>query len=791
MIRNHFKTAFRSLYRQKYYTVIHMVGLGMAITCALFIYRYITFHLSYDAYHSEAPATYKIVSDLYLEQTSHNEGVSYAIYDALRNKIAGIDRAAFSMRRQTVSAAIDGRVFDVAGEAAFVSSEWFKLFNYKWLSGSPEALDRPHTLALTASAAKRFFGDADPLGKTILVESKVPMEVVGIMDDEPSNTSLKNALYISESSIRSVLPGINDEFFTYWGYLMGANDVFVSLGAGTAPETVEKVLNSMTVENFGEEIGRKYDFKLLPLSELHFDRRYGGTVRQSLLVTLGIIGAVILLMALLNYINLSLAQYARRSAEIGTRKVLGSSKGQMFTQFMTESLVLSGLATLTGIALLYAAFPLANTYLFLNEPLAPYPAGQLLAVGVICWLAISFLAGIYPSWVIIRLQILPAMKQQVSFGTSAGRRMMVIIQNISSQSLIIATVIMMAQVHFLRFTDVGFDRESVLMLRLPGEVKTDQWRTFLSARPEVSSYSFCYRSPADHDQRGGTLLYNNRPGWESWSAKSTFADSAYLETFGIRLVAGRNLRTDGASAEYLVNETMARQLEPGDIHQVIGKTLLYGGMYDENPGVIAGVVADYNTRSLHEPIQPTVIGYSADMIKSLAVKVNSTQTAAFMDGLNKEWKARYPGQLLSYQFVDTRIDQLYASEQVQQRLVWVASAVAILIGCLGLLGLISLNILHRTREIGIRKVLGASVADIVSLLAKDFISLVLIALLIACPVAWWAMNGWLQDFAYRIDMEWWMFAISGLTALAIALLTVGGQAVKAAWANPVKSLRTE
>lgn len=790
MIGNYFKVAFRNLSRHRYYTAIHIVGLGVAIASALFIYRYITFHLSYDAYHPDASHTYKVVSDLDLEETSYNEGVSYAIYDALKSRVAGVDRVAYSMRRQAVTVTAQGQVFDIT-DAAFASSGWFKLFTYRWLSGSADALERPGTVALTTSTARRLFGKEDPMGKTLLVEGTTPMEVVGLMDDEPSNTSLKSTLFISESSMRSVLPGLDEGFFTYWGYLMGSNDVFVSLPSATAPEAVEKVLNSMTVEKFGEEMGRKYNFKLLPLSRLHFDQRYGGTVQQSLLVTLGGIGAAILFMALLNYINLSLAQYARRSAEIGTRKVLGSSQGQLFSQFMVESLTLSGLATLMGAALLFAAFPLANTWLFLEEPLTPYPAGQLLLVGGIAWLAISFLAGIYPSAVITRLRILPAMKQQVPFGTSAGRKVMVVIQNVLSQSLIIATVIMMVQVHFLRSTDVGFDRESVLMLRLPREVKAGQWRAFLNAQPGVSSYSFCFRSPANHDQRGGTLLYDHRPDWETWSAKSTFADSAYLQTFGIRLLAGRNLRTDGASAEYLINETMARQLEAGAPTKVLGKTLLYGGMYDDKPGVIVGIVNDYNTHSLHQSIQPTVLGYSPDLIKSLAIKVNSSQVAGFIHKLNGEWKARYPDERLNYQFTDARIDQLYASEQVQQRLVWVASAVAILIGCLGLLGLISLSVLQRTKEIGIRKTLGASVSGIVSLLAGDFVRLVLIALVIACPLAGWAMNRWLQDFAYRVDMEWWMFAAAGLAALGIALITVSGQAIRAALANPVKSLRTE
>lgn len=603
MIRNYFKTAFRSLYRSKYYTGIHVIGLGVAIASAMFIYRYITFHLSYDAYHHNAANTYKIVSDLHLEETSYNEGVSYAIYHALKDKVTGVDRAVFSMRRKKLNVSSEGQNFVMENEAVFASPGWFGLLDYKWISGTPDALERPHTAVLTTSAARIFFGKEDPMGKILTIEKNVPVEIVGIIDDEPSNTSLKNSIFISESSIRSVLPGIDDEFFTQWGYLMGSNEVFVSLTETTSPTIIENTLNSITIEQMGEETGRKYSFKLLLLKELHFDKRYGGTVQKSLLVTLGIIGGAILLMALLNYINLSLAQYARRSAEIGTRRVLGSNRGQLFSQFMVESLVLSGVATLVAMALLFAAFPLANTYLFLNEPLTPYPVVQWAMAGVVSWWVTGLLAGMYPSWMIVRLQILPALKQQVSFGTSAGRKVMVIIQNTFSQSLILATVIMLVQVHFLRFTDVGFNRESVLMLPLSGDMH-NHWKTFLQTQPGVSSYSFCFRSPANHDQRGGTLLYDQRRDWESWPAKSTFADSAYLETFGIRLLAGRNLRTDATVAEYLVNETMARQLGAGHAQEVIGKSLLYGGMYNDKPGVIVGVWAITTPGRCTNPSRP-------------------------------------------------------------------------------------------------------------------------------------------------------------------------------------------
>ncbi len=793
MLKNHVKTAFRSLKRNTYYTGIHIVGLGVAIACGLFIYRYVTFHLRYDDYHRQAASTYKVVSNLHMDQTSYNEGVSYATYEALKNKVPGIDRAVFSIGSQRLTVRAGQQLFDTDKKVAFADSGWFGLFDYRWLAGPPGALDRPQTVALMASTAKRLFGNEDAMGKTIYVEQHVPLQVVGVIDEPPSGTTLKNDLYVSFSSFKTIFPNTQDNFFTDWGYNNSTNNIYVSLSDNMSSGKVEHALQLMTNALFGEESGRMFEYKLLPLTELHFDGRYGGTVQRSLLTTLGAIGMAVLLMALLNYVNLSLAQYARRSAEIGTRKVLGSSRRQLFNQFMVESLGVSGLATAFGIGLLLLAMPMANTQLFQNEPLAPFDWPQLLAASIITWLSIGLLSGIYPAWAIGRLQVLRAMKQQVSFGTSKGKKAVVVIQNALSQCLLMATVVMMVQVHYLRNTDVGFDREYVLMVSLP-KIAGDEpapWRTFLDAQPSVLAYSFCFRSPANHDQRGGTLRYDDRADWESWAAKSTFADSAYLETFGINLLAGRNFRTDASAEEYLINETMMRQLGVEDPSAVLGKSLLYGGMYGESPGTIVGVVGDYNTHSLREPIQPTVIGYHKDLAQSIAIKLNGQQTAPFIDRLEREWAARYPGELLRYQFVDAQIEHLYASERILQKLIWVAAAVAILIGCLGLLGLISLNVLQRTKEIGIRKVLGATVTGIVTLLAKDFVKLVGIAILLALPIAWWMMDNWLEDFVYRIDIQWWMFAAAGIAAVVIALFTVGWLAIRAAVANPVESLRDE
>ena len=790
MIKIHLKTALRSLKRNPQYAALHVIGLGVAIACGLFIYQYISFHNSYDKYHTRAQQTYKVVSDILLEKTAYNEGASYAIYHTLKTKAAGVELAAFAMINQDLTVRVNGNLFDSEKKGAFAASDWFELFDYQWLAGQPKALDAPNTVVLMASTATRFFGTDDPMGKTIEI-ANVPLTVVGILADEPTNTSLKNAFYISEPSINNILTGVEDSFFSNWGYLNSTNQVYVSLTEGTTAAQVEETLQVMTENAFGKEAAKLYKFSLLPLTEMHFNGRYGGTIQKSLLAVLAVIGVAILLMALLNYANLSIAQYARRSDEIGTRRVLGGSRRQLFAQVMTESLTIAALATLFGIGLVMIAIPLGNIHLFSNEPLPQFTAPQFIVAAVAAWLIIGLAAGIYPAFAIGKIHLLQAIRQQVGFGNPLGTKVMVVIQNTLSLCLILATIVIVSQVRHLQHTDVGFDRKSVLMLSLPkGHANDGQWRAFLDSQPEVVAYSYCFRAPANHDQRGGTLRFDNRPDWETWSAKATFADSAYLHTFGIRLMAGRNLNTTTATPEYLINERMAKQLGYDDVQAVIGKPLLFGGITNE-PGFIVGVVNDYNTHALRQTIEPTVMGYHEQRMQSIAIKTNGHHVAAFVAKLEREWKIRYPDKILHYQFVDDQITQLYTAEFIQQQLIWIASAVAILISCLGLLGLVSLSVQKRTKEIGIRKVLGATVSGIVTMLSRDFVKLVLIAIVIASPLAWWAMNKWLEDFAYRIDIQWWMFAMAGLAAILIALLTVSWQAIRAAVANPVDSLRDE
>ncbi|WP_134089738.1 ABC transporter permease [Olivibacter sp. XZL3] len=793
MFQNYIKIAWRNIKKYRKYSLLHLLGLGLGITTCLFLYLYIDFHRSFDRFHTEGDRTFRLVHELHLETTEYNKGGSYAIYQALLTEIPEVEKAAFELGNQEFTLKINDQLYKTDKKVALTTSAWFDIFDFEWLAGTPTELNAPNTVALTKRVAKKYFGNTDPLGQTILVESKHPFKVVGVIDDSRSNTSVNADMYLSFASIKTLQPDLMDDFFTYWAYFNSSNSVFLTLSDAAQKNAVEKKLMQLAKKNLDPSIASAFVYKLLPLYDTHFDNRYGGTVSHTLLTILTIIGSCIMLIAGINYVNLSIAQQARRSMEIGTRKVLGGSKWQLFMQFMAESVLISLMALLIGLAGLKVLLPLANEYLLGKEPIQVLSWSRLWFFSGGLWLIVTLGAGLYPAYVMGRLQLHEALKNRLSLKKGVGRQSLVVLQSVIAQIMIMVTVVIVFQVNYLRNTDIGFNRESVMVISLPKEAGNNMnvLNKLLSADPRVLQHSFCFQGPANDQRWGGTVLFDNRADWETWAARYAYADTAYCSTFGLQLVAGRNFRANTASHEYLVNELMVSMLGYDDPQQVLGKSLLAGGMHDEAAGVIVGVVKNYNTNYLSEPINPTVIGSKPAMYSSLAVKFSPENITGLIADLQKEWRALFPNTLFDFTFLDDQIDALYTKEIQQQRLVWIASSIAITISSLGLLGMIALVILHRTKEIGVRKVFGASVQSIVFILSFNFVRIVGIAFVIAAPIAWWAINKWLADFAHRIDLQWWMFALGGGAAFIIAISTVAVQAIKAALANPVDSLRDE
>jgi putative ABC transport system permease protein len=788
MIKHHLKIACRNIIKGKFYAILNISGLALAIGCCILVYLYTSYQLSFDNYHNRANTIYRVVYELHLQKTEYDKGGSIAAYTALKSQSTYVKQAAVSVGNQSFIVNVNGNLnkrFREEKNIAFTNSEWFKLFTYSWLNGNAAQLDEPNTVALTKKQATKYFGNEDPMGRTIQINGQ-QLKVVGLLADSPFNTDLRSDMYVSFLSVKTLLPKIEPAFFTDWGYLMTTNSVFVSLEDENQKSAVEQQLKQMTKQHLGDG-AKYYTFKLLPLSELHFDARYGGKVQKILLVILGAIALLIIIIAGINYINLVLAGQTRRSIEIGTRKVLGGSASQLFMQFMVESLLNVIIAVVIAAIGVVLVLPSINNLLFDNAPIHILSYGKLFLFLGILLLVLTIATGIYPAFILSRANIFKALKNTVA-GLQAGysRKVLVLLQNVVAQGLIACTIIIVMQVQFLKNTDKGFSRKSVIMIPIgeADEVKKEQLRQSLASMPGVQSFSFCRRSPSSDSQMGATIKFDNRD-WEKWPARFAIGDSAYCGTFGLQIVAGRNIRANPPVPEYLINETMAAMLHTKSNNDIIGKKLIPG----DGPGVIVGIVKDFNVRSLLEPIEPSVLLQNKNQQGNLAVKL-SGQTSAALAELQKTYIRIFPDKVFTYQFVDDEIAGLYKVQILQQKLISGAAFIAIFISSLGLLSLISLITQHRTKEVGIRKVLGASIAQISLLLSKDLLIMVVTALVIACPIAWWLMNKWLQGFAYRITISWWMFAFAAIIALVIALVTVSFQSIKAAIANPVKSLRS-
>jgi putative ABC transport system permease protein len=797
MFKIYFKIAWRNITKRKFYSALNIFGLALGIACSLLLYLFISYHLSFDRYHKNASKTYRVLNELSFGKTLHEKGTSIAMYHALTSGITHVSDAAVMLNNYTFTITVNDsskteRRFKEDKSVALVSPDWFKMFDYKWIAGNADQLSLPNTAVITQKQSIKYFGHSSPIGRVMVFENRQPVTIVGLLSDKPYNTDLKSDIYLSLSSLKNIRPGTDNAFFTDWGWMNSTTSLYITLNDKKSKAEVASVINNMVKPHFGD-IAKYYHFWLQPLADIHFNTDYGGDIQKSLLVTLAIIGVLILIIASFNYINISIAQQSKRMVEIGTRKVLGGTIWQLFTQFIIETFIMVSIAIILGVVIVAFGLPTANQFFFSQEPVhiisftnAGIFLGILLAVLV-------FLSGVYPAFVLSRINIFKPLKNKSgTWKAGRTRKIVVIGQNTVAYMLIISAFMMVLQVRFLKNTDIGFNRDAVVMVPVPdsSQLKKDLLKQQLSEIPEIESFTFCFTSPASENNRGGSVKFDNRPDYESWPARSAVGDTSFVKLFGIKIVAGRNIRQSEASHEYLINETMVKKLGLKNPAEVIGKPLEVGQFNDQN-GTIVGVVKDFNTKSLEVPIEPVVMASVPDMFTTIGVKLSGTNLQTSIQRIRKDWEEVYPKEVFEYQFLEDKIARLYQKEVLQQKIISLAGSIAVVISCLGLLGLASLVTLQRTKEIGIRKVVGASAGNIAVMLSKDFLKLVLISFLIASPLAWWAIDKWLQNFAYRITVSWWIFVLTGGLAIIIALLTVSIQAIKAALANPVDSLRSE
>ena len=811
MLFNHLKTGIRALVKSRISSLINLAGLTLGITACLAIYVVVSYELSYDTFHPGKEQIYRLVGMSKPEHAGEWHPVGFipgAVPASVREEVSGIAKiAAFHNIYSDVLVPEDGGRYkrfegERTGRTIVAEPGYFDIFHYEWLAGDPQqALNAPFRVVLSEERARSFFGELPPegmLGKELVYLDSIRVMVAGIVKTWTRPSDLGFTDFISFATIRAsqLKKEINlDE----WEDIFSASQAYVMLPAGTRPEQLRGQF-----ESFGK-VHYQGDFKFIPalqpLSDVHFNSDYQDNYsRKAHLPTLyGLMGIAgfILLVAAVNFINLSTAQSMRRAKETGVRKVMGSSRASLVLQFLTETALVTILAIIVSVLLLRPVIGIFESFVPGGLAFDLFSSRSLLFLAFVA-LGTILLSGLYPALALSSWKPVTSLKGVSSTGgrSSRLRRGLIVFQFVVSLIFIAGTLIVGRQLNYMREKDLGFSSDAVVSVRIPwnGQDKAAVFTEKLKQQKSVRSVTKEWFPPMGKSHMVTQFKYQpeGKPAIEM-DASAKIGDANFIPFYQLRLVAGRNYAESDSLRELVINETFSKALgfhQPGD---AIGAMLEWQG---GKKYPVVGVVADFHEQSFHEKIEPVFIGFYPQNARNLGVKLNTKKgegepVADAVAQMEKVWQSVYPDQTFAYAFLDESIAQLYEKEMKTGQLVNVATVIAILISCMGLLGLIAFTSEQRTKEIGIRKVLGASVVSIVSLLTADFVRLVLVALTIASPIAWWAMSKWLDDFAYRIDIQWWMFAAGGLAAMLIALLTVSWQAIKAAMMNPVKSLRTE
>lgn len=813
-----FKLAFRQLWRNRLFTALNVLGLSIGLAACWMIFQLVSFEFSFDADQPNRDRIYKVVSDFTFEgKENGNAGAPKPMAEAIRKQIGGVETVVGLYDQWIMSMKVpqpSGKSLDFTEveQVQATTDDYFKLVPYHWLAGSPaKALAEPNEAVLTLSRAEKYFPNLTPeqmLGKTILYRDTMAIEVTGVVADLDRWTSFTGQEFLSLSTFQKGKDA--KAFAENWGGVNSSDQVYLLLGPKTDAAKLNKNINDLSrrnsreaLKNWGANFTRKHS--LIPLSEVHFAPKYAGrarTVDKDMLLALLGLAAFLLALAVINYVNLTTAQVPQRAREIGIRKAMGSSRSSLIGHFLGETLIVTILAC--GLAYVWTILFRSSMSELFPDGLDLYPnIVQTLFFMALLMVGVSALAGWYPSLLITRFQPTEVLRGQVSLKIGRNnfsmRKVLIVFQFVIAQSFVIGAIIMNQQMRYTMEKDLGFDREAVLTFEVPyrllqseayGE-KQFALKDELKRLPEVAAVSLG-NPPFNQNFSSGSIIYKSAKKEVERNVYSKYVDTDLLSTYNIKLLAGRNLLPSDTVREYVINETAMREFGFKNPQEAIGKFLTEQNNHLSIP--IVGIVADFHTATFTQKIDPIALMTEKDKTGNFNIKLASNKPANWQAGIQKMeklWKQTYPDAPFEYKFYDDMIAQYYESERRMTQIINLSTGIAILISCLGLFGLATLTAFQRTKEIGVRKVLGASIASIVGMLSKDFVLLVVIALVIASPIAWYFMNQWLTDFAYHIDISWWVFALAGVAAMGIALLTVGYQSVKAALMNPVESLRSE
>lgn len=808
MFRNYFKVAFRSLWKNKTFSFINIFGLTLGTLCCLYILLYVTDQYSYDHHHADAKDIYRITCFYEIKSKNRTEAVATTAASAaplMKQDFAEVTQFArvlpFAGIEQQILQYKDKTLYEK--DAVYVDSTFFDMFSYHFVRGSAvDVLKEPYSAVLDKSVSDKLFGKEDPLGKTFTMtnadDGKVTLTVRAVVDESMGKSHLHANIFVTMNSGNSGSYMQHEESWTRNTYVSS----YIKLRPGTDPRALERKLPAFLNRHAGSQLktaGLEEQLNLQHVTDVHITPGLLGIqitqpVSASFLNILVLIALLIQVIACINFMNLSTARASKRAKEVGVRKVIGAARKDLVKQFLSESFLLTLISILIALPLLIIALPFLNqitqsavTLSVLQNKMTLFMLGSLVILT-------ALVAGSYPAFYLSAFRAIKVIKGNFTNHISASgiRRGLVVFQFVLSIVLMSGLIIIYSQLNYIKNKDLGFEKDQRIIFSFYSQDAIGRIRGFMNdlrSLPEVSTVSNAskYLSARTYF-RNAFFLH----GQQEESQKGTdyiISDENFVKTNGIKLISGRDfLATD--SSKILINEAYAKQLGLDPKHAA--GTMLYDNQ--SRTAEIVGVMKDFNYAPLSKNIDGFALWKRGPHDNPWPTVVVSSSTADYKKLLSKIetlWRRDLPGTPFSYSFLDESVQKQYEAEISMSHIINSFTIMAILISCLGLFGLTAFSAEQRSREIGIRKVLGASVAGLARLLSQDFLKLVAIAIVIAIPVSWWAMNKWLQSFAYRINLSWWMFALAGILAILIALITVSFQAIKAAVANPVKSLRTE
>lgn len=787
MLFNYVKIAWRNLRSGGWYSVLNIGGLAVVLAVSMLLFWWVKDELSFDRFHPDVNQIYRVHAHFGKGVDEHFwSGVPAPIAVAASKSVPGVEQVV------RMAGLWDFRSFRIGGklfiekndELAYTDENFLNLFNgFTVLHGDrANPFPSPNSVVMTESMAQKLFGTTDAVGKVItVVDSNRTFAVGAVLANLPNNSSIQKKLFFP-MSLRKRLFGGNGDWKRMdddWGNY--TFDTYLKLSPNADARTVGKKLTD--VQTIARKGGAGSDYLLQPLTKAHLYEPDGKDTGMQQVRMLGFIAFLLLSIGCINYINLTTARATRRAREVGVRKVVGAESQHLVAQLLAESLLTMGLALLVAIGLIQGLIPFYQELTGKTQVFSLLdPQVWLLLIGAL--LITLVLAGIYPAIVIASFNPLRSLRGRgISPGQAGLRQTLVVVQFALATGLIVGTFVIGEQLRFIRERNLGFNKEHTFLFYAGG--KAEQYKRELTRESSVRAVITTTSELLGGGNTTGDTDWDGKEPGRSFIVAQMGVSKEFIPAYGIRLAAGQNFSgTKADTAHFILNETAVKQ---AGIVNPVGKRF----KFHEIDGQIIGVVKDFSTESARKTIGPMLLFSRPEYNGVIHIKTTGQQAPQAIAAAEKLWKKYNPGYPFDYNFLDQTYDRMYRSEQRTGQLFNFFAGVAILVCCLGLFGLAAFTAEQRTKEIGVRKVLGASVASIVTLLSKDFLKLVLIAIVIASPIAWWAMNQWLNDFAYKIDIAWWVFALAGLLAVGIALLTVSFQSIKAALTNPVKSLRSE